>query len=408
MSDDHGPVGDSPAGHGQDARRIGAIAAVEMRRLFRERSNLFFVFVFPMLLVLVLGLVFGGGDESVLGVAAPAAGDDALADELVAAVDRTEEVDVQRYDSVDALRGAVERGSVRAGIVVPDDYTARLGAGEGASVGFVTRPDGVGNELRPVVEAAVGDQSVTLQAAQFAAEETGTGFDRALVEARTAAEDVDPVGVRTTTVGDELFPEELGQFGQGATSQLVLFMFVNALAGTSALILTRQLGVARRMLSTPSSSAVVLGGEAVGRFAVVVFQGVYIMVGTWLVFGVDWGDPVGAVTLMLLFAAVATGSAMLAGAVFRNEQQASGVGVVIGLGFAALGGCMAPLEIFSPTMRAIAHVTPHAWAIDGFSELVGEGATVLDILPELGVLAAMAAVLLVVGTRRFRRSITSG
>jgi ABC-2 type transport system permease protein len=390
---------------GSDARRVGAIAAVEVRRLFRERSNLFFVFVFPLLLVLVLGLVFGGGADSMLGVVAPSG--DELADELVTGIDDLEEVDVQRYDSVDALRGAVERGSVRAGIVVPDGYAQRLGAGEAVTVGFVARPDGVGSELRPVVEAAVGDQSVTLRAAQFAAAQTGEGFDQALADARTAAEEVEAVGVRTTTVGDELFPDELGQFGQGATSQLVLFMFVNALAGTSALILTRDLGVARRMLSTPSSSAVVLGGEAAGRFAVVAFQGLYIMVGTRLLFDVDWGDPVGAVVLMLTFAAVGTGAAMLAGALFRNDQQASSVGVVIGLGFAALGGCMAPLEIFSPTMQAIAHITPHAWALDGFSELVKEGGTVADIVPELGVLVAMATVLLVLGTWTFRRSITA-
>ncbi|MGH9209586.1 MAG: ABC transporter permease [Acidimicrobiales bacterium] len=393
----------SDVGIASNLRRLLAIAVVELRRLFRERWNIFFVLVFPMLLVFVLGLVFGGGFDSVLGVVAPA--DDALADDLVASIDETDQVDVQRYDSTDELRTAVERGSVRAGVVLPEEYTAQLSAGGTAQLGFLTRPDGLGSELRSVVEAAVGDQTVALQAAQFDVAQTGASFDRSLAAAREAEQSTEPVSVRTMTVGEELFPEELGQFGQGATSQLVLFMFVTGLAGSSALILTRQLGVARRMFSTPSSSAVVLGGEAVGRFAVVAFQGTYIMLGTWLVFDVDWGDPLGVVVLMLVFGAVATGAAMLAGALFRNEQQAGGVGVVFGLGLAALGGCMAPLEIFSPTMRTIAHITPHAWALDGFSELVNHDSTVLDILPELGVLTAMATVLLVLGTRQFRRAI---
>ena len=40
-----------------------AIAAVNIRRMLRDRSNIFFVFVFPMLLILVLGVSFGRGSS---------------------------------------------------------------------------------------------------------------------------------------------------------------------------------------------------------------------------------------------------------------------------------------------------------------------------------------------------------
>ncbi len=96
------------------------------------------------------------------------------------------------------------------------------------------------------------------------------------------------------------------------------------------------------------------------------------------------------------------------GTLFENDQQAGGAGVVAGLGIAALGGCMIPLEFFSPTMQAVAHVTPHAWALDGFAELVRRDGTIADILPELGVLAAYAAVLVALASWRYRRVITRG
>ena len=56
---------------------------------------------------------------------------------------------------------------------------------------------------------------------------------------------------------------------------------------------------------------------------------------------------------------------------------------------------MLPVELFSPTMQKVAHITPHAWALDGFAELVRRDGTVVDILPELGILIAYATVLLV-------------
>jgi ABC-2 type transport system permease protein len=79
---------------------------------------------------------------------------------------------------------------------------------------------------------------------------------------------------------------------------------------------------------------------------------------------------------------------------------------VVSLGLAALGGCMVPIEIFSPAMTRVAHLTPHAWALDGFAELVREDGTVVDILPELGVLAVYATILLVLAGWRLRNVLT--
>jgi ABC-2 type transport system permease protein len=137
------------------------------------------------------------------------------------------------------------------------------------------------------------------------------------------------------------------------------------------------------------------------------FEGLLIFVVTLLLFDVDWGDPVAGVAIIVLFALVGTGAAMLMGSALHNAEQASGIGVFIGLGFAALGGSMVPLEIFPPVMRTIAHATPHAWAIDAFDVVLGEGGGIADVLPELGVLAAYAAVLLVVASVVFRRRLTA-
>ena len=98
---------------------------------------------------------------------------------------------------------------------------------------------------------------------------------------------------------------------------------------------------------------------------------------------------------------------MLLGSVLNNDQQAQSVALLIGLGLAALGGSMVPLEVFPDTMRTIAHATPHAWGNDAFNKLVGQGGNVTDILRELGVLAAFAVVLLTLATWRLRKAITS-
>ena len=184
-------------------------------------------------------------------------------------------------------------------------------------------------------------------------------------------------------------------------------MFLTGLTGSAAIIETRRLGVASRMLSTPTSAGTVVAGEGLGRFSVVMLQGIYILFATLLLFQVNWGDPLGAAAIMILFGAVAAGSAMLMGTLFKNDQQAGGIGVVLGIGLAALGGCMVPLEFFSPTMQTVAHLTPHAWALDGFAILVRENGTIADITTELAVLAGFAIVLLSISGFRLRRAMAT-
>ncbi|MEV4082945.1 ABC transporter permease, partial [Nonomuraea fuscirosea] len=82
------------------------------------------------------------------------------------------------------------------------------------------------------------------------------------------------------------------------------------------------------------------------------------------------------------------------------------LGLLLGLGLGAIGGAMVPLDLLPATMRQVAHLTPHAWAMDGFAELLGRNGTIAAILPQLGVLAGYAAALFALGTWRLRAALT--
>lgn len=78
-----------------------------------------------------------------------------------------------------------------------------------------------------------------------------------------------------------------GRFESGASTQLLLFVFLNSLAGAAFLLETRKLWIARRMLSTPTSVRTLLAGQLLGRFAVSLVQALIILLGALLFFGGD-------------------------------------------------------------------------------------------------------------------------
>jgi ABC-2 family transporter protein len=132
-------------------------------------------------------------------------------------------------------------------------------------------------------------------------------------------------------------------------------------------------------------------------------QSALIVVVGSAVFGVSWGSPPAALLLLLLWCLVSAGAGMVAGTLFHTPEQASAIGPVVGITFAMVGGCMWPLSIVSPAMRAIGHATPQAWAVDAWTSLLSGHGTITTIWRELGVLALFALGFFTIATVRSRR-----
>jgi ABC-2 type transport system permease protein len=389
---------------GDSAVKVLAIALANMKRLFRDRLGLFFIFVLPIVLIVVLGAAFGGGVTPKLGVVGGSGG--RLARELRGGLDDVRDVEVVDYSDRASLLDAVEHGVAEGGLLIPGVYDERLLSGGDVEVSFLARPGSfLALSLRTAAAAQIDEQSAQIRAARFAIEEAGGGFEENLQRAEVVAASVPEVRVSTDFAQKDAVEVENSQFAFPAAQELLLFMFVTSLSAAAQLIQTRQLGVSRRMISTPTSVRAVILGEALGRFGVAMLQGLFIIVFSALLFGIDWGDPLATGLVVTLFALVGAGAAMLVGATFKNDEQANSIGIFLGLGLAALGGCMVPLEVFPSTMETVAHITPHAWAVEGMTDIVLDGARVGDIVLQLGVLLAFSVVLLGVATWSLRRSI---
>ena len=87
----------------------------------------------------------------------------------------------------------------------------------------------------------------------------------------------------------------------------------------------------------------------------------------------------------------------------KSFEQAVAIGVPVGLVLAMLGGCMWPLYITPPTLQAIGHLTPHAWAMDGFIRLASPGASGTAAVRDALVVLLFAVPLLPLTAVRLRR-----
>jgi ABC-2 type transport system permease protein len=103
---------------------------------------------------------------------------------------------------------------------------------------------------------------------------------------------------------------------------------------------------------------------------------------------------------------VGAGVAMLIGAVSRNADQASSLGVFAGLALGALGGCMIPIQVMPEAMQTVARLVPHSWALLGIQAVIHDGGGLASVATNVAVLGAYAAVLLVLAGWQYRKAIT--
>lgn len=389
-------------------RVVAAVIAANLRRLSRDRTALVFMVAVPFLLILIIGVAVpgadGGGARPLGVVAHPGPG---LAAQVMERLRADPMLDVSAYPDEGALRAAVRRGREVAGVVVPADVEDRLRRGASTEVTFLTDPSRAPPmTVRTHVLRVVAEVGVSMRSARFVAEGTGISLADALV----ATGDVPQFG-STDVVGEtygEARASPLGGFAFAAPRYLVLFVFINTLVAAWGMPADRAAGLARRTFAAPTGATALLLGEAGYRLLVAVLQAALIVVVGAVAFGVAWGDPWGVAALIALLAAASTGAAVLLGSLARTPQQITALAPPIGIALGMLGGCMWPLEIVGPTLRAIAHATPHAWAVQAFSRLVGDGAGLSDITRELAMLAAFAAAFLVVGLVAYRRALRDG
>lgn len=380
--------------------RTLAIAQASGRRLLRDRRALFFTILLPIVVILVVGAVARGFNTFKVGVVD--LGRSQASHQLLIDLEDTAGISVARYPSVSTLDKAVARSEINAGVVLPSRLQADERAGHPVSVGIVaeqanTTQQAAVNRITSVIAAYGG----RVEAGQFASH-FGGGFSRDFELAVSLASKTPQVGLATQVVAVAQNTLPAG-FEYSAPTELVLFVFLTAVAGGAGVVESRRLGVFERVLAAPVRPRTIVIGESVTAVLTAVVQSALIVLVGSVVFGVSWGNPPAALLLVLLWCLVGAGAGMVAGTLFRTPEQASAIGPVVGITFAMLGGCMWPLSIVSPAMRAAGHVTPQAWAVDAWTNLLSNHGTVATVWHQLAILALFAVGFFAVATARSRR-----
>ena len=305
------------------------------------------------------------------------------------------------------------------GLEIPADFSTRLRDSETVTLTLHTLPtSSTSQAVEQYTRAAVGrlggaaliaDMGTT-QAEEMeivaGAAEKRTFFDNVLDKTLEASEDPPVVAEVRWPEDVEIAASNAMTTGteQASAGQLVTWVQITLLAAAEVLVDERLRGTLKRMLATSASRATILGSKLLARLALGILQMALLLVGGALIFNVGWGkQPLATAAVSLAFALATVGLGLLVATFVRSRGQANSVVVGLAMTMAALGGAWYPLEITPPLYRQIVKILPSTWAMQAYTDLLARGATLAELLPEIGVLLLFAAAFIAVGIWRFQR-----
>jgi ABC-type Na+ efflux pump permease subunit len=211
----------------------------------------------------------------------------------------------------------------------------------------------------------------------------------------TKAEEKDTSdGNRTTYAG-----EPGGFLKRGAAryqilvpSYTVMFAFFLVLTVGWLFVAERRQGTLIRLRAAPLTRGQILAGKLLPCLLLSLFQGVFLLAAGNVVFGMSWGtEPLWLLAVVACTSLAAMGLAMLIAGLAKTETQIAVYGTLLVLVLAGISGSLMPRDLMPEEMRRLSYITPHAWALDAYAQLL------LNPAPEIAIVAQSCAVLAAFG-----------
>ncbi len=184
----------------------------------------------------------------------------------------------------------------------------------------------------------------------------------------------------------------------------MMFLLFSLSGMATSLFEERKAGLFVRLLSSPVRRAHLLASKYLFGIGLGVVQLVALFGAGRVLFGIDVAANFGNLVVICLAAAMAcTAFGMLLAAVTRTAAAAQGLATLLVLTMSAVGGAWFPVSFMPEFIQHLSKATVVYWAMEGFSLVLWNQCTLVELLPTVGVLLGMAAALAAVSLWRFQR-----
>jgi ABC-2 type transport system permease protein len=327
---------------------FASLSRAMLRGFVRDRMALFFTFLFPLMFLVVFGLIFGNAGSGKTHIGVVGAGP------VLAALDETGAIEMQRFDTLDAAVAEVRSGDLAAAVSERGDaVTLRYAQSDQVQAGVV----------QGLVDSVVDKVNIDM---------TGQPPRIALNTGQVEDNSLRPIQYLTPGI-------------------LSWSLATSAVFGSATTLVSwRRKQVLRRIRLAPVNPLVVLSSRLLVTIGIAVLQSaLFVLVAMTPLFGLRLSGQWWLALPLLVIGILAFFSiGMLVGSFTKTEEAANGFANIVILPMAFLSGTFFNIDAAPGWLQAVSNVLPLRHLNDGMLDVLvrgrGAGALVGPLLILLG------------------------
>jgi len=406
--------------------RIIDLALKDLLQIVRDWRAALFLVIMPVGFTLMFGFAFGGfgdGDsgDSRLPVGLLDQDNGALSPYLLSILENSKAVAIEVIEvDVDEAGEMVADSELAGVVIVPQGYSQQFLKGTPDQLDLITdTSSSAGNTVQGEVQAAAVRLNSAVKTAEISSEiyDQDTGFTDAdqrqeffddTLQRTIQAWNTPPIRIATfqsTAISED--PDEeveiVNAYTQSSPGMMAQFAIAGLMGASAVMVIERKNRAMRRLLTTAISRIEILIGHFLAMFVMIFVQVMILVIFGQLLLRLNYVQHIGATLLMAVATALFAASlGLLIGALAKTEEQVIVFAMIPMFVLSGLGGAWVPMEIMPEGFQQFAKLTPLAFVMDGFQDILIRDQGLEAIIINVVVLLAMAIVIFAFAAWRFK------
>jgi ABC-2 type transport system permease protein len=352
----------------------------EIKMMLREKGNLFFLIIMPILFIVMFGSIFGKTGHFSLTI--HYIDDDAtsMSSAFIHQVDQVKGVKMvhEKASDLPDVIDKIKKGQLSFLLVVNDGFEASLKDGKQAHIKFYQDPamESEGGTIEAILQSIADDyRKQKIMNTLHALGQSNEAIAKTLEPA---------VHIKKITPA----VESINTITQVVPGMTVMFVFYIMISMTRRFFKEKDSGLLSRCQSTGMKPIEYLIGMWIPYALGVVVQCTALLAFGHFVYHLHLGDLKALCLLILALSLCGSGIGLALSVLVRGENQGMAITQVVALGGAMVGGLWVPSYLLPSLVQKIGHLTPQFWAQKGLQDIFAHGAGVSGIWLSLVILFA--------------------
>ena len=302
-----------------------------------------------------------------------------------------------------AINDQVSSGQVAAAMIIPAGFNDRLLADQPLKITLVADQNSAGGQAAAAAIQTTLTRIFSLaKIANLTAKSNGAA-DSSLIDPIIQQGSQAWQTPSITIDVEAAVVVKSNPYAQLSPGMIVQFAIFGLISSAMILVVERKTRTLQRLLTTSMSRTSIIAGHMLAMFVVVCLQQLILIGVGQFAFGVNYlREPLAILLVVIGLGLWIASLGLFISTLAKVEEQVVLFSMIAMFIFTALAGAWFALETTGPAFAAIGHLTPGAWAMDGFQNIVVRGLPFNSVLLPVGILIAYAILFFGLGVWRFK------